>query len=196
MHVMFIPPYVPECTCSAHTHTRTCTQMHVCIMYMHVHTVHMRSQLHCITTAAGLICQKFSCNAKLIRHQQKLPRQMSDFIRLLLALIIICTCMHLILDSYYFAGCCFFGTSSDVKEHEKVCTFKNDTQLIATFMKEVCTYECMYVCIMHSDSCVCVHACTCVHVHVYVQRTCVYVYTCVYMCVCVCVCVCISTYQL
>ena len=36
-------------------------------------------------------------------------------------------------------GCCFNGTRTEVAEHKKVCSFKDETQLLAIAMKEVCT---------------------------------------------------------
>ena len=56
----------------------------------------------------------------------------------------------------FTAGCYFCGTRTEVAEHKKVCSFKDETQLLAIAMKEVTSshtsFQCsrMYMCIFLS----------------------------------------------
>ena len=76
--------------------------------------------------------------------------------------------------SHLTLGCVFRGTSQEVKDHKATCSYKDDTQLLAITMKEVCMCGCggnVYMCV-HMGCVVCVKLGFDALLHVYVHKIC------------------------
>ena len=55
--------------------------------------------------------------------------------------------MHV--HAHAHAGCYFTGTRTETAEHKKVCSFKDETQLLAIAMKEVTLFSSYFQCSPH-----------------------------------------------
>lgn len=46
--------------------------------------------------------------------------------------------LHFLIFLLYGVGCKFTGGKAEVSDHKSVCSFKDESQLMAALMKEVC----------------------------------------------------------